>query len=421
MSGLLDVEFAKEKVNAVLRQITYLKTVDFPYDEPKAALDLLEALYEGDLVRLDSLDPGTDPDVRQQTCAHCNLQVAKYQTVLGFVLRATNVRNAFEIYDPLLSLCKQVYGPQAKLILSSEWSFSPFTYPAVFKDLPDLMFIGLPACEAGNALIVPLTGHELGHSLWRMPPAVSSADFTNLKQLLQNQLVTAFTGDWTNFLRIFKITYDPSELLQNLFLRNIWVQSFRFAFRQAEELFCDLLGLRLFGEGFLYSFMYVICPNLGDRAPHYPPLASRVNTLANGCSAFRIDLPADFGSYFSEPRCSYLSSEENFIVRMADVAVDALAQDLVTTVDRHIAAAGPTLPSNAERDRIAKQFKSLSPASQANSLADIINAGWQIRLNPTSWEAFGFDEATARTTLSDLVYKTVEVLEYETRVRLASC
>jgi hypothetical protein len=421
MSGLLDVEFAKEKVTAVLRQIRHLKTADFPYDEPKAALDLLEALYKRDLARLDSLDPGTDPAVRQQTCAHCNLQVAKYQTVLGFVLRATNVRNAFEIYDPLLSLCKKVYGPQVKLILSSEWSFSPFTYPAVFKDLPDLMFIGLPACEAGNALIVPLTGHELGHSLWRMPPAVSSAMFANLKQLLQDQLVTAFTSDWENFKRTFKIIHDPSELLQDLFLRRIWVQSFKLAFRQAEELFCDLLGLRLFGEGFLYSFMYVICPHLGDRVPHYPPLVTRVNTLANGCSAFGIDLLADFKSYFSEPGRSNLSSEEDFIVKMADVAVDALAQDLVKCVGRHITATGPKLPSNAERDRIAKQFISLSPASQANSLADIINAGWQIRLNPTSWEAFDFDEATGRAILNDLVYKTVEVLEYETRVGIASC
>jgi hypothetical protein len=55
----------------------------------------------------------------------------------------------------------------------------------VFKDLPDLMFIGLPACEADNALIVPLTGHELGHSLWRMPPAALIAVITGLQQLLQ--------------------------------------------------------------------------------------------------------------------------------------------------------------------------------------------------------------------------------------------
>ena len=99
--------------------------------------------------------------------------------------------------------------------------------------------------------------------------------------------------------------------------------------------------------------------------------------------------------------------------------MEALAQDLVTSVENHIAATGPGLPTNAERNRIAKQFISLSPASQAASLADIINAGWKIRLDPNSWEAFDFDEATARTILNELVYKTIEVLEYETRVRTA--
>jgi hypothetical protein len=106
-------------------------------------------------------------------------------------------------------------------------------------------------------------------------------------------------------------------------------------------------------------------------------------------------------------------------MRMADAAVEALAQDLVTSVENHIAATGPRLPTNAERNRIAKQFMSLSPASQAASLADIINAGWKIRLDTSSWEAFDFDEATSRTILNDLVYKTIEVLEYETRVRTA--
>jgi hypothetical protein len=84
---------------------------------------------------------------------------------------------------------------------------------------------------------------------------------------------------------VFKVTYDPGELLQNLFLRSIWYESFKLASRQAEELFCDLLGLRLFGEGFLYSFIYVISPHLGDRVPHYPPLAARVSVLIKGYSA----------------------------------------------------------------------------------------------------------------------------------------
>jgi hypothetical protein len=152
---VLDVAFTVQKVQATLAQISELTLADFAYDEPRSALGLLRSIFEQDVARLRGLDPGTDPAVRKQVCAQANARIALYHdNVLGFLLRATNVRNAFEVYDPLLQLSKKVCGSDAKLILSSEWSFSPLTYPAVFPDLPDLIFIGLPATEAGNALML---------------------------------------------------------------------------------------------------------------------------------------------------------------------------------------------------------------------------------------------------------------------------
>ena len=53
-----------------------------------------------------------------------------------------------------------------RLILSSEWTYQPQVYPE--KDfLPSYVLIGLPAPESSNPLLLPLAGHELGHSLWR--------------------------------------------------------------------------------------------------------------------------------------------------------------------------------------------------------------------------------------------------------------
>ena len=199
MSGLLDVKFTKEKVRSVLAQIKRLQSDDFPYREPREALTLIEQLYKDDLTRLEQVDAATDVGVRRQACAHANQRVALYHPVLGFILRSTNVRNAFEAYDPLLQICRRIFGAQAKLILSSEWSFSPFTYPAVFADLPDLMFIGLPATEAGDALILPLTGHELGHSVWRRPAARTPSIAQPLLTELQNQLVAQYTANWIEF------------------------------------------------------------------------------------------------------------------------------------------------------------------------------------------------------------------------------
>src|SRR3546814_14740255 len=51
--------------------------------------------------------------------------------------------------------------------MSSEWKFVPFTYPMTLDWLPGFALVGGPAPESDNVLIVPLAGHEIGHSAWR--------------------------------------------------------------------------------------------------------------------------------------------------------------------------------------------------------------------------------------------------------------
>jgi hypothetical protein len=411
MPALLDVDFVSQKLVAVLDQIEHLRTSDFPYVEPKSALGLLSELYKQDLERLSSIDETVDVRVRQQACAHANARISQYYPVLGFILRSTNVRNAFEIYNPLLQMCQTIYGSEAKLIMSSEWVFSPFTYPAVTDELPHLMFIGLPSTEAGNSLIVPLAGHELGHSVWRRRTN-PSPHISDLDKRLQAALTDAYTTHWAEFQKVFGVSVPATEILSDLFLRGIWTQSYKLAARQTEELFCDAIGLRLFGESFLYSFVYLISPYLGDRAPHYPTLAARVRVSLEAAKRFSIDVPDGFASYFAEPN-KRLNTADKFILDMADEATDALASVLISAVETHVASTKMVLPSSAERDRIVQHFCALSPASGAKSLGDIVNAGWKIRLNWDLWSDFEFDEKTRIEILNDLVFKTMEVSEFE--------
>lgn len=415
MPGLLDVDFVKQKLRSVLEQVKQLQLSEFPYDEPKAALALLTTMYEADLARLSSMDRTTDIQIRQQACAHANARISRYYTVLGFILRSTNVRNAFEIYDPLLQICRTIYGKEAKLIVSSEWGFSPFTYPAVTDDLPHLMFIGLPSTEASNSLIIPLAGHELGHSIWRKKKGRSGA-LANLDKALQKCLVDAYTANWTTFQTTFNVRHTSSDLLTDLFLRSIWTQSYKLATRQVEEIFCDILGLRMFGEGFLYSFLYLISPNIGDRAPHYPALAARIGVLLQACKAFSTIPPDDFQSYFFDPP-KRLSSGDEFVLRMADLASHAMTSELIEAVRRLIEEVSLQVPSDAERDRIVKQFCALSPASATKTLADIVNAGWKVRLDWDFWSKFNFDDQARLDILNDLVFKTMEVMEFETKTK----
>lgn len=418
-NGLLDVDFVRQKLLAVVDQIEKLRSSDFPYEEPRAALLLLEQLYKNDLARLNTIDASTDLGVRQQVCAHANMRIAKYYHVLGFIIRSTNVRNAFEIYDPLLNMCRVIYGPAAKLIVSSEWMFSPFTYPAVTDDLPDLMFIGLPSTEAGNSLIVPLAGHELGHSVWRKSNPTRHKFVNDLNLRLQNLLASAYEQNWADFQKTFKTAEPKEKLLTDLFLRSIWTQSYRLAWRQVEELFCDVIGLRLFGESFLYSFIYLIAPSLGDRVPYYPTLAARVSALTAACGQFGVASPANFASYFSDSSKRMPPADE-FVLKMADDASNGIMPEIISAVTGHISSAQVTLPSDSERDRIVKHFCALSPASEIQSMGDIVNAGWHIRLDWSAWDKFNFKAEVRHDVLNDLVFKTMEVMEFEYRTAEAA-
>src|SRR3546814_8743121 len=68
---------------------------------------------------------------------------------------------------PIKRLVETAVSPDARLIMSSEWKFVPFTYPMTLDWLPGFALVGGPAPESDNVLIVPLAGHEIGHSAWR--------------------------------------------------------------------------------------------------------------------------------------------------------------------------------------------------------------------------------------------------------------
>jgi hypothetical protein len=105
-----------------------------------------------------------------------------------------------------------------------------------------------------------------------------------------------------------------------------------------------------------------------------------------------------------------------FVLKMADAASNSIMGEIIDAVKDHVSATGLTLPNDGERDRIVKHFGALSPGSRIQSLGDIVNAGWQIRLNWTHWDKFNFKPEIRLEILNDLVFKTMEVMEFEYRM-----
>jgi hypothetical protein len=111
------VDHTRRKVKSVLAEIKNLSISDFPHRDSQEALELLKALFEGDLTRLGVAALSSDNAIRKSASTHANAHIATFLPILGFALRSTNVRNSFEFFDPLLRLARSYLGTGAKLVL----------------------------------------------------------------------------------------------------------------------------------------------------------------------------------------------------------------------------------------------------------------------------------------------------------------
>ncbi len=394
-----------------MRALTFAKQRLTAFHEELARLERAEML--------EMLGPGSDLGTVKQVCQQQLTDLWDYLPFLGFILRSTNVRNAFEIYTPLARLAWRVLGPEAKLLLSSEWDYSTFVYTQV-PLLPGFVLIGIPAHESGNPLVAPLAGHEMGHALWAEVVERSlwhPAFLTRLKA----SVLAKIRASWADFHRLHPEISTPDDLETELFATAAWAPAFAWAQRQSEEYFCDFVGLRLFGESFLYAFAHLLSPVVeGMRALHYPNMLRRVRFQMQAALRYGIQPPANYESWFKDrDEPSDEDRHEKFLVELADSAADELAPELISHADSLLRR--PGLPDRSTEElraehaatvqRIYDDFCVVAPAEKTGHLVHILNAGWKAAMDNVPQVA----DHSPQEILRELVLKSLEVLEYETK------
>jgi hypothetical protein len=164
------------------------------------------------------------------------------------------------------------------------------------KSSSTFLLVGLPAHEVENPLIYPLSGHELGHSLW---PQVKN----NLSPILTEKIESLIRTD-ERFKNSWEETFKVKEDIQH----NMWSSipqghTAEWALRQTEEIFCDLVGLQIFGDAYLHSFRYAVAGH-GMTSPVYPSYKTRYEIL---CSSWRKMEPLNS----EQPRIDFIPTRKN--------------------------------------------------------------------------------------------------------------
>jgi hypothetical protein len=298
--------FAKQKLAQIKAEISRVRTSDFHHPGAKRVLDTIEhAIFDHILAKVEHVSPSTSINYLNELRFTANIYIAHFHQIIGIVLRSTNARNSFEVYDPLLRLAKKLLGNDTVLILSSEWDYIPFTMPSVFGGVPNCTVVGLPVMEAANALLTPLAGHELGHGVWRSRELGDETE-----QDRRNALCDIFLENWSGFKK-HTCVENEAEMRSRLERKewdtlplNLVEGPLSVMGKVCEELFCDALGIRLFGMGYRYAFEYLAAPSLGEtELQEYPAFDARARYLADAISEIGgLDAGGDAGECTGSPK-----------------------------------------------------------------------------------------------------------------------
>ncbi len=408
-----------QRLDAFLRQLKEIDGGVYAYSDSRDALEGIRFHFESLLSRIERFDEHTDPAVVRQKCTLALRNLARYTPFLGFILRSMNVRNAFEVARPLKRIAAQILEPgvagdkqQTRLVLSSEWSYSPFTYVEV-PVLPGFVFLGLPAFESSNPLILPLAGHEIGHSLW----AAKSCEALFVPQVAR-AVADAAAKNEAEYRTVFRI--KPSQVIsaqtlhQDMFLRQLWRPAAAWAGRQAQEVFCDLVGLHIFHESYLRAFAYLLAPSLSPRrSPTYPGVRRRVEFLQDAAPAFGITLAESYLDLFEDPPTTGFRADEAFLLKLADEALDSVIGEVRREVDKSMTNAALDAPTAAETARVRARFELAVPPEGARTLPDLVNAGWDCALDDSLWASQPHLHKSRPAILKDLILKAIEVYDIE--------
>ncbi len=416
------IEYTKQRLQAFLDEIDRLKESEFAYQDPREALILLEQIIKKDLKELSEPSFAGD-DVVKEYCSHILSKLFKIAPLLGFILRATNVRNAFEIVGPLQRLASALLPPpgggsrrnRTKLILSSEWAYSPFTYKreTIAKELPQFVLIGFPAPESSNPLLLPLAAHEIGHSAWSLN-RLDTKYRDRLNQVIPDLIRRRH---WNEYMEIFKeIRRDKALFTEDLNAPETWMLALDWGVRQCEESFCDFAGLRVFGLSYMKAFSYLLSPNpRGARPLHYPNLINRIKNLIHAAGRYSITLDTDYLCYFDDLQLPHLTKADQFRVQLADEACASVIHELMEDANVIADVAGiPSPESFAEEEkRIIDHFRKVVPAEGTPGLVPIVNAGWKAFEAQDLWSKSPHMLPRRNEILKNLIIKNLEVYEFE--------
>lgn len=379
--------FTLSRIDSFINQIQLLTELDFPYKDSSKALEIISAHISKQ--REGIQNSILENDALQSRCARSTTQLFVFHRFLGYIRKSADPINSFEIYFSFRRLAETILGKETQLIISSEWeSYSPvnFTIP---PELINFVFIGLPVSEAENSLIVPLAGHELGHSIW-----TKSNTEIKYRSLLQREFERRTSFDNSDISNIVEISLI-----------------------KCAEYFCDFIGIGLFGESYLYAFAYLIAPKFSKNlVASHPNATNRAMAMINAAENYGYTVPTNFKDQFKTQLDPHLTQYAKILEETERMSFQ-MTKTIMEDVKKLLLSKNVLYKTSQDFDKMKLELLSMVPTSSANSLADVTNAAWSIYFTEEKWKEQKLSDQQKIEVLNELAIKSFEILEIKQRLQ----
>ncbi len=393
--------YSKERISVVRDTILGMLSQAFPQEAASRLLfSYLEELnkLDAEIDRLHSVN--APPADISQACRVLLSKIAQLVPRLGVLQRSSSLRIAFELAKSVQTLATQLLhtdgllaNSQFNILCASEWHYSPLYYQK-HDLLEEMILFGLPATESDNSLVYPIMAHEAGHAFWAY-----SKSKDNLRRLIDEKF-RKIVFDYWDQLEGSGCTGGlskpgaPVELQTNIFYSNLVTRLSGAAHRQAEETFCDYIGISTFGSSYLSAFAYLAAAGArGDYSDTYCSSATRSSLLICAANSLSIPIPTCFEVAFdtksrveaypySNPEvlgAIASASQPFFLVSiLGELTVMEVASEILSFASAIGQSAGVVAP-DVDRVARAKSYLSLSvPTPSDCTPQETLCAAWEV-------------------------------------------
>ncbi len=390
---------------AVYRYRQFIDALDkisessFPHNDGKLALSFIREYFAIEqrelLARIETIDDFSSELVKQ-LLPQARRSTSVYTKALGMILRSTNLRNSFEIYHSLKKLSKAAVDSDVRLIVSSEWTFIPFTVPMNFVALPNFIFVGNPAAESNNLLVTPLSGHEIGHSVWK-----KQVEDTDLLLQLTRSAKNILNQSYQDFGFSTQEEYEEQEtpLVDQILAKS-------------EELFCDLVGLYIFGSAYIYAFEYYVAPGQSYAMERYPSDQLRIKLMALFAKGNNISCDESLFADWKIPVEYSDPKLRNFSI--TDKVLEGVFEIISQSCTARLVERGIAKPDDSSIIAITQSFARGVPYEEKGKLSEVVNALWRLAIEREVWKEVDLKEMRF---YNQVALKTIEVQEFRSRIR----